>query len=72
MRLLPFLRRAATWLLLLSLLAVAAQFVWQAFLGEAVALLGAVQALGLPAFILVVAALLYWFARRAAARGWLH
>ncbi len=65
-------RRAATWLLLLSLLAVIAQFVWQAFLGEAVALLGAVQALGLPVFILAVAALLYWFARRAEARGWLH
>ena len=65
-------RRAATWLLLLSLLAVAAQFTWQAFLGDAVALLGAVQALGLPVFILAVAALLYWFARRADARGWLH
>lgn len=65
-------RRPATWLLLLSLLAVAVQFVWQAFVGEAVALLGAVEALGLPAFILAVAALLYWFARRAAARGWLQ
>ena len=59
-------------MLLLSLLAVTAQFVWQAFLGEAVALLGPAQALGLPAFILAVAALLYWFARRAAARGWLR
>ena len=65
-------RRAATPLLLVSLLAVVAQFVWQAFLSEAVALLGAVEALGLPAFILVVAALVYWFARRAAARGWLR
>ena len=65
-------RRAATSLLLLSLLAVIAQFVYQAVLSEAVALLGAVQALGLPVFILVVAALVYWFARRAAARGWLR
>ena len=39
---------------------------------EAVALLGPGEALGLPAFILVVAALLYWFARRSAARGWLR
>jgi len=65
-------RRAATWLLLASLLAVAAQFAWQAFLSEAVALLGAVQALGLPLFILVAAALVYWLARHAAARGWLR
>ena len=65
-------RRAATWLLLLSLLGVIAQFTWQAFLGEAVALLGAAHALGLPLFILAVAALLYWFARHAAARGWLR
>ena len=65
-------RRAATWLLLASLLAVAAQFAWQAFLSEAVALLGPVEALGLPLFILAAAALIYWFARRADARGWLR
>ena len=65
-------RRAASGLLLLSLLGVVAQFIWQAFLGEAVALLGAASALGLPLFILVVAAVLYWFARHAAARGWLR
>lgn len=65
-------RRAATWLLLASLLAVAVQFAWQAFLSEAVALLGATEALGLPLFILAAAALIYWLARRADARGWLH
>ena len=65
-------RRAATWLLLLSLLGVVVQFLHQAVLSEAVALLGPAEALGLPAFILAVAALLYWFARRAAARGWLR
>lgn len=65
-------RRAATWLLLASLLAVAAQFAWQAFLSEAVALLGVVPALGLPVFILVAAALVYAVARHAAARGWLR
>jgi len=64
-------RRAATWWLALSLLAVAAQFVWQAVLSEAVALLGAVQALALPLFVLVVAALVAWFARHAVARGWI-
>ena len=57
---------------LLSVLGVIAQFTWQAFLGDAVALRGAAHALGLPLFILAVAALLYWFARRAAARGWLR
>ena len=65
-------RRAATWLLLLSLVAVVVQFLYQAVASEAVALLGLGEALGLPAFILVVAALLYWFARRSAARGWLR
>ena len=65
-------RRVATWLLLASLVAVAAQFTWQAFLSEAVALLGPVEALGLPLFILAMAALVYWFARRADARGWLR
>ena len=65
-------RRAATWLLLASLVAVAAQFAWQAFLSEAVALLGPVEALALPLFILAIAALVYWFARRADARGWLR
>lgn len=65
-------RRAATWLLLLSLVAVVVQFLYQAVASEAVALLGPGEALGLPAFILVVAALLYWFARRSAARGWLR
>lgn len=65
-------RRVATWLLLVSLVAVVAQFAWQAFLSEAVALLGPVEALGLPLFILAVAALVYWFARRADARGWLR
>ena len=65
-------RRPAPWLLLLSLLGVVVQFLHQAVLSEAVALLGPAEALGLPAFILAVAALLYWFARRAAARGWLR
>lgn len=65
-------RRPASWLLLVSLLGVIVQFVYQAVLSQAVALLGPVQALGLPLFILVVAALLYWFARRAAAHGWLR
>ncbi|HET8818400.1 MAG TPA: hypothetical protein VFM73_02545 [Xanthomonadaceae bacterium] len=65
-------RRVATWFLLLSLLAVAAQFAWQAYLSQAVALLGVAGALGLPLFILVVAVLVYGFARHAAARGWLR
>ena len=65
-------RRVATWLLLASLVAVVAQFAWQAFLSEAVALLGAVPALALPLFIVVAAALVYWLARHAAARGWLR
>lgn len=65
-------RRAATWLLALSLVAVIAQFTWQAVMSEAVALLGAVQALALPLVILAVAALLAWFARRAATRGWIR
>ena len=65
-------RRPATWLLLLSLLGVVVQFLHQAVVSEAVALLGPAEALGLPAFILVVAAVLYGFARKAAARGWLR
>ena len=65
-------RRAATWLLTLSLLAVAAQFAWQAVLSEAVALLGAMQALTLPLVVLLAAALVCWFAWRAHARGWLR
>ena len=65
-------RRAATGLLLLSLVGVVVQFVHQAVLSEAVALLGPAEALGLPVFILAVAALLYAFSRRAAARGWLR
>jgi len=65
-------RRAATWLLTLSLLAVAAQFAWQAVLSEAVALLGAMQALTLPLVVLLAAALVCWFAWRADARGWLR
>lgn len=65
-------RRVAIWLLLVSLVAVVAQFAWQAFLSEAMALLGPVEALGLPLFIVAVAALVYWFARRADARGWLR
>lgn len=65
-------RRAATWLLTLSLLAVVAQFLWQAVLSEAVPLLGPVQALTLPVVVLAAAALICWFAWRAAARGWLR
>ena len=64
-------RRAATWLLALSLAAIAVQFAWQAVLSEAVALLGPVEALSLPVFILAVAAALVWFAQRAARRGWI-
>lgn len=65
-------RRAARWLLTLSLAGVLAQFTWQAVLSEAVPLLGAAQALTLPLVVLVVAALICWFAWRADARGWLH
>ena len=65
-------RRAATWLLTLSLAGVVAQFLWQAVLSEAVPLLGAAQALTLPAVLVVVAALVCWFAWRADARGWLR
>jgi hypothetical protein len=65
-------RRFAVTLFWISLIAVIAQFAWIAFLSGAMARMGTLEALGLPLFIVMVAALLVWFSGRAAARGWLR
>ncbi|GAB3733248.1 hypothetical protein GCM10028862_15430 [Luteimonas pelagia] len=64
-------RRFAVTLFWISLVAVVVQFAWMAFLSGATQAMG-VAALGLPVFVVVVAALLAWFSGRAAARGWLR
>jgi hypothetical protein len=65
-------RRLAVTLFWISLVAVIVQFAWIAFLSGALEIMGTMEALGLPVFIVVVAALLVWFSGHAAARGWLR
>jgi hypothetical protein len=65
-------RRFAVTLFWISLIAVIVQFAWIAFLSGAMESMGTLEALGLPLFIVAVAALLVWFSGRSAARGWLR
>lgn len=63
-------KRWARALLILSLVACLAQFGWWIFLSGALEALGT-STLTVPIFVMVVAALLAWFANHAVKRGWL-
>jgi hypothetical protein len=64
-------RRWARALLIVSLIAVIIQFGWTFAVGKAHELIGP-SAAGFPAFIILVAILLVWFAGVATRRGWLR
>ena len=63
-------KRWAKILLLVSLIAVLAQELWVLVLSDTLALLGSGAAI-LPIAVIVVAALLVWFASSAERKGWL-
>lgn len=64
-------RRLALPAFWVSLVAVVVMFGYSLFPGRMIELLGAAQALPMPVLVTLVAALLVWFARKAAARGWI-
>ncbi|MFC3717382.1 hypothetical protein ACFONC_14620 [Luteimonas soli] len=64
-------RRFALPMFWVSLVAVVVLFGYCLFPGRMIELLGAAQALPMPVLVTAIAVLLVWFARKAAARGWI-
>lgn len=67
---LVLLKRIARPILLVSLLAILAQFGWIILVSDARAVHG-LSVLAMPALIILIAILLVWLAGKGAARGWL-